>query len=72
MRARWEGLHAALVHYVTTFEADRQFKQARETEAVLARSESPANLEALLAELRKQGTPPAPPTAQHQPDDDPK
>ncbi len=31
-----------------------------------------ANLEALLAELRKQGTPPAPPTAQLQPDDDPK
>lgn len=30
-----------------------------------------ANLEALLAELRKQGAPPAPPTAQ-QPDDDPK
>jgi hypothetical protein len=30
-----------------------------------------ANLEALLAELRKQGAPPATPTAQ-QPDDDPK
>jgi hypothetical protein len=30
-----------------------------------------ANLEALLAEFRKQGAPPAPPTAQ-QPDDDPK
>lgn len=29
-----------------------------------------ANLEALLAELRKQGTPLAPPTPQHQPDDD--
>ena len=28
-----------------------------------------ANLEALLAELRKQGAPPAPPTTQHQPDD---
>jgi len=28
------------------------------------------NLEALLVELRKQGTPPAPPTAQQQPDDD--
>lgn len=31
-----------------------------------------ANLEALLAELRKQGAPPAPPTAQQQPDNAPK
>ena len=30
-----------------------------------------ANLEALLAELRMQGTPPSP-TERHQPDDDPK
>jgi RNA polymerase sigma-70 factor (ECF subfamily) len=44
MRARWEGLHAALVRSVTTLQADRQFKQARETEAVLARFESPAGL----------------------------
>jgi len=31
-----------------------------------------ANLEALLAELRRQGAPPVPSTAQQQPDDDPK
>ena len=30
------------------------------------------NLEALLAELLRQGAPPATPALQHQPDDDPK
>lgn len=31
-----------------------------------------ANIEALLAEIRKQGAQPATPTLQHQPDDGPK
>jgi len=31
MRARWEGLHAALVGSVTTLEMNRQFEQARKT-----------------------------------------
>ena len=44
MRARWEGLHAALVRSVNTLQADRQFKEARKSEAVLSRFESPVGL----------------------------
>jgi len=35
MRARWEGLHAALVGSVTTLEMNRQFDQARKATPVL-------------------------------------
>jgi RNA polymerase sigma-70 factor (ECF subfamily) len=44
MRARWEGLHAALVRSVTTLQADKQFKEARGREPILARFESPGGL----------------------------
>jgi RNA polymerase sigma-70 factor (ECF subfamily) len=44
MRARWEGLHAALVRSVSTLHADRQFKEAKKAEAVLSRFESPVGL----------------------------
>ena len=48
MRARWEGLHAALVRSVSTLKADRQFRAAQEKEAALARFEGPTGLLAYL------------------------
>ncbi|MGH7296492.1 MAG: sigma-70 family RNA polymerase sigma factor [Polyangiaceae bacterium] len=44
MRARWEGVHAALVRSVSTLQADRQFRDARRAEAILGRFESAAGL----------------------------
>lgn len=44
MRARWEGLHAALDRSVATLQAERQFGDARRTESILARFESPPRL----------------------------
>jgi RNA polymerase sigma-70 factor (ECF subfamily) len=44
MRARWEGLHVALVRSVSTLPADREFKEKVRDEPALARFESPTGL----------------------------
>ena len=49
MRARWEGLHAALIRSLTTWHADKAFPRARARHPVLARFESPLVLTAYLA-----------------------
>jgi len=48
MRARWEGLHAALLRSVTTLKADTQFRQAATVHRELSRFASPDALTAFL------------------------
>lgn len=48
MRARWEGLHAALLCSVTTLKADRKFKQVAKTHGELKRFQSADALTAFL------------------------
>ena len=48
MRARWEGLHAALLRSVTTLKADTQFRQAATVHGELSRFASPDALTAFL------------------------
>ena len=50
MRARWEGLHAALLRSVTTLKADIQFRQAATVHDELSRFASPDALTAFLNE----------------------
>ncbi|MGN6108373.1 MAG: hypothetical protein ACTHU0_24920 [Kofleriaceae bacterium] len=44
MRARWEELHAGLIRFITTLEADRQFVHARTAKSALARFDTASGL----------------------------
>jgi len=48
MRARWEGLHAALLCSVTTLKADRKFKQVAKVHSELRRFQSADALTSFL------------------------